>query len=80
MRQQLAELTGLERRKPRQDILEISVGAVTVELGGLDQAGDGGGSLAGEHGAGTPCSIHCNYIKADQYFAARFGKDICYVD
>ena len=39
-------------RQPRQDIFEVSEGIVAIELGGLDQAHDGGGTFSGAQAAG----------------------------
>ena len=46
MGKQLCDLTGPLRGQPLQYVPEVLVGIVPVELGRLDQAGDGGRPLA----------------------------------
>ena len=47
MRQQLADPAVGLSRQARQDIFQVEEGIVSAELGGLDQAHDGGSPLAG---------------------------------
>lgn len=47
MRQQLADLAGTLRGQALQHVFDVDVGVVPVELGRLDQAGDGDRALTG---------------------------------
>jgi hypothetical protein len=47
MREQFIESTGALRREALKDVFEIAIWIVSVELGGLDEAHDRRGALAG---------------------------------
>lgn len=51
MRQQLANLTGLVRRQPLQHIAQVGMRIKPIELFRLDQAHDGGRTLASQQRA-----------------------------
>ena len=52
MGQEFADATGELGRQAVEDVLEIGVGVVAVEAGGLDEAHDGGRTLPGPQTAG----------------------------
>ena len=52
MRQEIFEAAGALSRQSLEHVFKVSIRIVAVELGGLDQAHDHGGALAGAQGAG----------------------------
>ncbi len=52
MRKQLSQFTGRLRRKAFEDVFEVAMRIMSVELRGLDQAHDVGGTLTGTKRSG----------------------------